>query len=319
MIYSVFQHKRYALRESLSLLLEKLRPNASRRFSTLKQSLFERPTLGDESQIAYLFRQSLKVTRSLLAKNRLHNSRFEQRRKSLERAALVKRYCDNFKIPQREDYLDLLRKDERSRILVSFHCGDYLYGSASLLSLESNKRDKYVLSLNRNSSASFSNLATGFSGKKLGSECELLLAETSTSKLSQILRRGNSSILLFCDIPPGLNETTEVNFLNRRARFSVGPAILALTNRVPLLPFINYSTESSSYLALAKQIEPILYPSETLRNGAKRITQNLVSFFEQIFLKNPEQWRFFSLLPCYFPRSNTEEVLGTRNVRIESY
>jgi len=132
-----------------------------------------------------------------------------------------------------------------------------------------------------------------------------LLSETGSSKLSQILRAGNASILLFCDIPPGLNETTEVNFLNRRAWFSIGPAILALTNRVPLLPFINYSTGSSSYLRLGNQIEPVLLPSETLRTGAKRITQRLVSSFESVFLENPEQWRFLSLLPCYFSKQRS--------------
>ena len=216
MNYSAFQHKHLALRESLNLFLESLHPNAGQRFQTLTQSFFERPTLSDENQIAYAIRQPVKATRSLLAENRLYNSRFEQRRNTVERVALVRRYCEGFKIPQREDYLDLIRKDERSRIFASFHFGDFLYGSAILFSLDSSKRSKYVLSLKRNSSASYSNLAAGFSGAALGPECELLHRETGASKLSQILRAGNSSILLFCDIPPGLNETAEVRFLNRR-------------------------------------------------------------------------------------------------------
>lgn len=305
MIYTSFQHKQLVLRESLNLFLEKLRPNAGQRIQTLAQSLFERPTLDDESQIAYALRQPIKVVNSLLAKNRLHNCRFEQRRNTLERASLVKRYCEGFEIPQYEDYLELIRQDGRSRIFASFHCGDFLYGSASLLSIDSGKREKYVLSLNRSSDACYSNLAAGFDRGKLGPECELLLRETSTSKLSQILRSGNASILLFCDVPPGLNETIEVSFLNRQAWFSIGPAILALANRVPLLPLINYSTKNSSYLRLGYQIEPVLLPSETLRMGAKRITQSLVSCFESVFIQNPEQWRFLSLLPGYFsnPRS----------------
>lgn len=305
MIYSAFQHKHLVLRESLNLFLEKLRPNAGQKFQTLTQSLFERPTLDDENQIAYAFRQPVNAVNSLLAKNRLHNCRFEQRRNKIERPSLVQRYCEDFKIPQREGYLDLIKKDGRSRIVVSFHCGDFLYGSASLFSLDSNKRRKYVLSLNRSSTACYSNLAAGFDRGAPDPECELLLCETDSSKLSQILRAGNASILLFCDVPPGLNETTEVSFLNRRAWFSIGPAILALVNRVPLLPLINYSTGNSSHLRLGNQIEPVLLPSETLRTGAKRITQSLVSFFESVFLESPEQWRFLSLLPCYFsePRS----------------
>jgi len=304
-IYSAFQHKHLALLESPNLFLEKLRPNAGQKFQTLTQSLFERPTLDDENQIAYAFRQPVNAVNSLLAKNRLHNCRFEQRRNKIERPSLVQRYCEDFKIPQREGYVDLIKKDGRSRIVASFHCGDFLYGSASLFSLDSNKRRKYVLTLNRSSTACYSNLAAGFGRGAPDPECELLLCETDSSKLSQILRAGNASILLFCDVPPGLNETTEVSFLNRRAWFSIGPAILALVNRVPLLPLINYSTGNSSHLRLGNQIEPVLLPSETLRAGAKRITQSLVSFFESVFLENPEQWRFLSLLPCYFsePRS----------------
>lgn len=305
MIYSAFQHKHLVLLESLDLFLEKLRPNAGQSFQTLTQSLFERPTLEDENQIAFAFRQSTSAINSLLAKNRLHNCRFEQRRNKVGRGPLVQRYCEGFKIPQREDYLDLIQKDERSRIVASFHCGDFLFGSASLFSLDSNKRRKYVLSLNRSSPACYANLAAGFGHKAVGPECELLLCETDSSKLSQILRAGNASLLLFCDVPPGLNEAIEVKFLNRHAWFSIGPAILALANRVPLLPLLNYSTGNSSYLRLGNQIEPDLLPSETLREGAERITQRLVSLFESAFLESPEQWRFLSLLPRYFtkPRS----------------
>lgn len=306
MIYSAFQHKHPDLRESLNLLIEKLRPNAGQKFQSLAQSLFERPTLDDENQIAYALRQPIAVINSLLAKNRRHNCRFEQRRNSAEREGLVQHYCKEFQIPQREDYLHLVRNDERSRIVVSFHCGDFLYGSASLFSLDSNQRRKYVLSLNRNSDACYTNLAAGFNHKAPGPECELLLDETPASKLSQILRAGNASVLLFCDVPPGLNETTEVRFLNRHAWFSIGPAVLALVNRVPLLPLINYSTGDSSSVRLGNQIEPVLLPSETLRAGAKRITQSLVSFFEAVLLEHPEQWRFLALLPLYFVRPRSD-------------
>jgi hypothetical protein len=303
--YSAFQHKHLVLRESLDLFLEKLRPNAGQSFQTLTQSLFERPTLEDENQIAFAFRQSTSAVKSLLAKNRFHNCRFEQRRNRVERGSLVRRYCEGFEFPQRDDYLDLIKKDGRSRIVASFHCGDFLFGSATLFSLDSKKHKKYVLSLNRSSHACFANLAAGFGLKAVGPECELLLYETESSKLSQILRAGNASLLLFCDLPPGLNETIEVKFLNRQAWFSIGPAILALANRVPLLPLINYSTGNSSYLRLGNQIEPDLLPSETLREGAKRITQCLVSLLESALLESPEQWRFLSLLPRYFskPRS----------------
>lgn len=304
MSYSAFHHKHLFLSESLNLFTEKLRPNAAQKSQTLAQSLLERPTLADEYQIAHSLRQPISVVNSLLAKNRLYNCRFERRRNKVERASLVQRYCADFKIPQREDYLNLIQEDGRSRIIASFHCGDFLYGSANLFSLDNSKRKRYVLSLNRSSNACYSNLAAGFSRDIADRDCELLLCETDSSKISQILRTGNTTILLFCDIPPGLNETTQVSFLSRNVGFSIGPAILALANRVPILPLINHSTETAGYLKLGNQIEPELLPSESLRSGAKRITQSLVSFFESVFLENPEQWRFLSLLPSYFNNRN---------------
>ncbi|GJM11722.1 MAG: hypothetical protein DHS20C12_01250 [Pseudohongiella sp.] len=286
--------------ESVALLFEKRRPNAGQNFQSFTQALFERSTIESERHIAHAFRHPQSDMSSLLAKNRLHNLRFEQRRNTIAPAAKVRSYCEAFQIPQRDDYLNLVRNDSRSRIIASFHCGDFLYGSASLLSLDRGNARKYVLSLNRASSACHSNLATGFNNRAPDKQSELLLSESSSTELSQLLRAANTSILLFCDVPFGLNETTEVNFLNRRAHFSIGPALLALANRVPLLPLFNYSSADSNFVGLGSQIEPALLPAETLRSGAQRITQKLVSLFENVLLAHPEQWRFLSLLPSYY-------------------
>ena len=313
MISSAFKHSRSPVCESLGLFLERQRPPSGQEFQTLTQSLFTRPTLDREKLIAQAFRQPLAAMQSLLAKNRLYNRRFEQRRNVVERTALVARYCEGFEIPQREDYLNLVREDGRSRIFASFHCGDFLYGSASLLSLEGKARHQYVLSLNRSSNACYRNLISGFRDAAPGPECELLHGETASQTLSQLLRAGDTSIFLFCDVPPGLNETTEVDFLNRRAWFSIGPALLALANRVPLLPLINYSVADRSLIRLGQQIEPVLFSSETLRLAATRITQSLASFFESILLEHPEQWRFLSLLPIYFTKPVSSQTTSQKN------
>lgn len=300
MAHSAFRHSRSALYESLSLFLERRRPNADQHSQSLTHSLFARSTLDHEIRVSQALRQPVAVAQSLLASNRLYNSRFEHRRNVVERPALVELYSQGFELPQREDYLKLVGEDQRSRILVSFHCGDFLFGSANLLRLEARARKQYVLSINRASNACYRNLASGFGDEAPGPECELLHGQTCSQKLSQLLRAGDTSILLFCDVPPGLNETTEVNFLNRRAWFSIGPAVLALANRVPLLPLLNFSQGNRSYIILGPQIEPVLLSSETLRLAATRITQSVVSFFETLFLGYPEQWRFLSLLPMYF-------------------
>jgi len=312
-IYSSFRHQPSAISESLCILLESLRPNAGKGFENLTQALFEKTTLEYENHIADAFRQPHDTVALLLAKNRLYNRRFEHRRNRAERASRVQHYCQSFQIPQREAYLDLLKQDARSRIIAGYHCGDFLYGSASLLSLGSTARRKFFVSLSRSNSACFTNLAAGFDGSAPDPKSELVLSETDSTELSQILREGNASIVLFVDLPLWLNETTAVNFLGRRAFFSIGPAILALANRVPILPLLNYSAGGSSYVVLGEQIEPLLSRSETLRTAAQRITQSLVSFFEAAFLTHPEQWRFLSLLPSYFCKP------ADRNIPQNSY
>ncbi|MEX0963172.1 MAG: hypothetical protein WDZ52_03900 [Pseudohongiellaceae bacterium] len=301
---SRFLHKQGGLGYWLNLLYEKYRPRLRQSFDTLAQGLYNRPSLAGEHHISLLLRLPLHETQILLAKNRLHNSRFEHRRTTVDDKTIVRRYCRAFQLPQREDYLELVRSDGRSRIIASFHCGDFLYGSARLFELDAATRRKYVLSLNKSTPACYANLLAGFGPAAPGAECELLLSDSTSSTLSQLLRAGNTSLLLFCDLPPGLTEVTRIRFLNRYAWFSVGPAILALTNSVPLLPLINYFDGKVSHVSLGRQLEPMLIGSETLRQGANRLTQELVSLFEAVFLKYPEQWRFVSLLPLYFSKPN---------------
>lgn len=285
---------------ALALLLERLHPRTRQPVASLAQSLYRRPTPECEQQISLLLRQPIAAVRSHLAWNRLHNSRIELRRNRRGRATQVRRYCEAIEFAQQQDYLDLLRSDTRSRIVSSFHFGDFLFGAARLFSLEPHRRRSFVLSLNRSAPASYENLHRGFGLQAPGSESELLLREVSTAQLSQLLREGNTSLLLFCDLPPGLTESTGVRFLNRHARFSIGPALLALANRVPLLPLLNFSDGVSNCVRLGQQIEPELLESETLLQGARRLTQELVSVFERFLLAHPEQWRFLPLLPNYF-------------------
>lgn len=290
------------LSRKLALLRESLRPNATEPFASVSQSLYNRPTLQWERQTSLVLRQPSKAVRSLLAENRLYNKRFERRRHSVDSHCRVRSYCSAIRLPQQDEYLDLLRRDERSRILASFHCGDFLYGSAKLISLSATSHRHYVLSLNESSPACIENLAVGFGRETPWKAYELLLRQSSSLALSGLLRETRTSLLLFCDLPPGLNEAAEVSFLGRPAWFSIGPAMLSLSNRIPLLPLINYFDGEANRVVLGRQFEPQRDGSESLRQAASRMTQQLVAFFEDIFVQHPEQWRFLSLLPSYFAK-----------------
>ena len=296
---SAFHHGRSRFRHRLNILFERLRPNAITEPQSLTCALYQRPTKDGEQLLAYLLRQPIRDVTALLASNRAHNSGLERSRNIIYSQSLVRQYCSKILIPQHEDYLILERDDPRSRIVVSFHFGDFIYGCAKLFTLGSNARRKFVLSLNNSSSACYSNLLAGFGSEAPRPETELPLLQTSTARLSELLRAGNTSILLFCDLPPGLGEGTQVRLLNRVVCFSIGPAILAIANKVPILPLINFSNGEHNYVYLGRQIEPELMGSESLRIGARRITQELASFFEAVFVSYPEQWRFVSLLERY--------------------
>ena len=290
---------------ALAYLAERLQSPAEGPPGSLTHALYLRPTLDVEVQISILMRQPLAAVRPLLARTRLHNKCFEIRRSERARPEQVRRYCERIRLAQQQEYLDLVRMDRRSRIVASFHIGDYLYGAARLFSTESASRRKFVVSLNRSAAASFENLASGFDSSAPSIENELLLGSGSSTQLSGLLRDGSTSLLLFCDLPGGLTESAQVRFLDRSARFSIGPALLALANRVPLLPLLNFFDGSTNCVRLGKQIEPTLLESETLREGATRLTQELASLFESVFLEYPDQWRFTCLLPTYFRNSDT--------------
>lgn|GEM_PF-1773058 len=297
---SSFRSKQGSVLRSLALLIERLRPNAAQPFASLSQSLYARPTLNWERQTAQLLRQPLAEVQSLLAANRLHNRRFERRRNGSDNQERIRSYCNNIQLPQQEEYLALIRRDDRSRVIASFHCGDFLYGSAKLFRLNNSTRRNLVLSLNRSAPTCFANLSAGYGDEQPWRDCELLLEQCSSIQLSRLLRAGKTSLLLYCDVPPGLNASTQLCFLGRPAWFSIGPAMLALINRVPLLPLINYFDGRQNRVVLAKQIEPERAAAESLRLAAIRMTQQLIDFFEPVFLQHPQQWRFLSLLPAYF-------------------
>ncbi len=297
---SAFQTQPTPLQRILSLQLEKLRPYNQGSRSSLQQAVFLGPWLDVERGLSVLLRQSSQTIRTILAKNRLHNRQIERNRNNSGVPSLVYDYCQRFEIAQKDDYLKLVQCDQRSRILITFHFGDFIYGPNSLLRLDRPSRQKFVLSKNRISDACFQNLCNGFGRAAPDRSSELLYAETSSSDLSKLLRRDNATLLLFCDMPAEFNETVVVNFLGREARFSIGPALLAITNNVPLLPIINFFDGKANCLRLGSQLEPAMHCSESLRAAAQRMTRNAVSLFEEYFQLYPEQWRFTGLLSNYF-------------------
>lgn len=250
--------------------------------------------------IATLMREPIGSVKTSLARNANHIQQVDHRRDAQVSPRRIARYCKQFIVEQDADYKELLCKDERSRILASYHFGDYVYGMNVFACLDNPNRKRYVLSQSAASVAYFKNLQNGIGNRAIDRSAELVWSETRISDLSLLLRNGNSTLVMFCDLPIGFGERVEVKFLNRVASFPKGPALLAIINKAPLLPVINYCDGHSNRIEIGTQIEPYLICDESLQAGVGRITQELICFFERFFIMYPEQWRYLRNLPVYY-------------------
>lgn len=254
--------------------------------------------------ISIYLREPLRFTEITLTKNIYFGKRLEFRRnRSLDNLSL-RNHVERFDFEQQQAYLKLISEDNRSRILISYHFGDFIYAMNYIASLEATSRKRLVLSQSEASFEYYDNMQRAFGNRAASKDSQLTLAKLDLTLLSSVLRRGNCTLTLFCDLPSGYGEQVQVKFLNRYAWFPKGPAILSLTNRIPLLPVISYFDGKRHKIEVANQIEPFTLRHESLEDGVTRITQEFVNFFECFFNRFPEQWRYLPMLPSYFTQGS---------------
>ena len=202
----------------------------------------------------------------------------------------------------------LSRDDTRSRIIASFHYGDYVFGLNTLMAAEANSRRRCVITLKAGSAAYFNNLARAFGDRAAGPESELILEGLSMLKVSRLLRAGSTTLVLFCDLPPNYGAKLELEFLGRRALFGRGAATLAVTNSVPILPVICQTRSDQTTVFIEAQLEPVVRTGESRTLAISRLSESLIGLLEHHVLQDPSQWRYLSLLPAYiqFPQVNQE-------------
>lgn len=252
------------------------------------------------SKIAFYLREPLAYTCKLLKRNISFLNSVEKFRNQKQPAARIKKHVQQFAIPQRSQYEALLERDQRSRIVASFHFGDFVYGLHKLLSLQTAEIETRVLSQKISSAAYISNMAKAFGEKGADTKNQMLVNNTSICSLSVFLRKPGNCLVTFVDLPAEFGEKVEVDFMGRKAGFSRSSALLSLANKVPILPAICFRESGRHYVQLGKQIEPSILSAETKNEAVQRIVQQQVSFFEYFFLRHQEQWRYLNKLPDYF-------------------
>lgn len=257
-------------------------------------------TAEQVAAVSAFLREPRERTRRLLAANRKWLAELESRRNNRLAEADLRRHVARLDFPQEQGFRELLADDPRSRLLTSYHFGDYIYG-LNLLGATVNPHAKVVFMAQAPGSAAyFANMKLAFGANAMGPDSQLLSREAGIAGLAPLLRRPGVQFITFCDLGEQFGGRIRADFLFRQAWFSRGPAMLSLTNRIPLLPVINWFDGKRERLVLGAQIEPERFRGESLARAARRITAELVRFFEPFFRLNPEQWRYLGALPLYF-------------------
>ena len=262
--------------------------------------------------VAAFLREPCGRTRRLLDANRKWLAALEYRRNNRLATAELRRHVARLHFPQMRDLRELLGDDPRPRLLTSFHFGDYIYGVNLLGASISTRAQVVYMSQAPGSAAYFTNMKLAFGDAAIGPDSQLLTQDADIPRLAPLLRRQGVQFITFCDLGEQFGGRAQVDFLFRKAWFSRGPAMLGLTNRIPLLPVINWFDGSRERLLLGEQIEPERFEGETLALAAGRITAELARFFEPFFRLNPEQWRYLDILPAYFFQAGGAGPLQSR-------
>lgn len=241
-----------------------------------------------------------KQIRGWLERNRKFLKDVESYRNKRQANAKLHAHKESFLCPQEYEFKKLCNSDVRSRLLVSYHFGDFVYGNNVLASFESRARQQSFLTQLSPGEEFLQNMRNCFGQAEFDKRDQLTLDSVSSSELLATLRNSGQTLLSFVDLPAGFGERIEVSFLGRRAWFPKGPAALCLASKTPILPVINVRNGLKNIIHLSEQIEPATKSSESFHCALTRITQTLVHVLEEFVTLCPWQWRFLSALPSYY-------------------
>ena len=238
-----------------------------------------------------------------LAANKRFLAEVERRRTTLQSRSRLRRHLGKWRCESLSSYQELLASDPRSRIIATFHFGDFVFGMNYLLRHEPVQRGRIVLTQRVSDRAYFSNMQRAFSDRVTTPEQQWLTDGLSAARLGERLRNESITLVTFCDLPPQFGAGTRVEFLGRRAQFPRGAASLALRYQVPILPAICCYRRGVHHIVLAQQIEPHVRNEENRSACITRLTQQLIRQLESFVRVYPWQWRFLGSLPSYFAES----------------
>lgn len=236
----------------------------------------------------------------ILKANATYLSRVERYRNQPQSRSQLQKHISRFEFPQQEELSRLDTQDPRSRLVATFHTGDFIYGTNIFANHESSITQQFVLLQKAPSETFQANLSQAFGEKRFNSRTQLLTDTFDFTQFRRCLNSGKSSFMTFTDLPPGFGRRVQIEFLGKAAWFPVGPALMAIANRTPILPLLNFSVGNSNRVQLWPLIEPKRQAGQSLEQAAREVTQQLSYPLQWLIQRFPEQWRFLWALPSFF-------------------
>ena len=269
------------------------------------QSVRANQSVYTVQQIAHYLRRPVAECAKQLSANQKFIREIEQRRTTQQSRHQLRRQLAKWQGLDLTNYLNLNASDPRSRIIATYHFGDFVFAMNYLLRHDPADRACIVLTQKTSAAPYFDNMQRVFADQATAASQQWPLDEVTPSRLSSRLRTGKVSLVTFCDLPSGFGATAQVNFLGRQASFPRGAASLALRYRIPILPVISCYRGGKHQLVIGRQIEPGAEQDERLGECITRITQELTDFLQSFVRVYPWQWRFLRSLPGYFNSSSS--------------
>lgn len=263
-------------------------------------------------QIAHYLRLPEQQCSRELTANQRFLAEVESRRTTQQSSRRLRRQLRKWHCSALQSYQDLIACDPRSRIIATFHFGDFVFGMNYLLRHEPVGRKCIVLTQRASDSAYFDNMGRAFADQATTVEQQWLVGELSRSRLARQLRCEQTTLVTFCDLPPAFGATTTLRFLGRRARFPRGAANLAFRCRLPILPVICCFLGGTHRLVIAPQLEPVRLAGESTPACISRLTREIVNLLQSFVQAQPYQWRFLGTLPAFFEDQKLEIMIRRR-------
>ncbi|MGM0633777.1 MAG: hypothetical protein ACQETO_11485 [Pseudomonadota bacterium] len=238
--------------------------------------------------------------RSLLFRNHEYFLLLENRRNSRLGARELDWRLRRMDWPGSAAWRRSIMADRRSRIMAVTHYGDYVLGLTRLACAEPPWRRRILLRLGQGSDNARANLREAY--RQLGLvPPEIRSVETVDAvELRQHLRRGHCTLTTFCDLPPRFGVPVRVPFLGATARFCSGPAQLAVSAGVPVIPVSVRPGHESDTMLLGAAIDPARWQGLAYDEAVRAITTELAAHLEHRLREAPQYWRYLGMLPGYF-------------------